>query len=161
MYHRIVILSGVFIANIVFLCCLNAQVPADHDALQAGEGMGLAAYAEANGYPGPKHVLDLAKDLEISPPQKKAIQDIYDQTKLRAKELGERIISVEEELNDAFKGGLASDKSVREIVDQIETLRAKLRTLHLVAHLKTKSFLSGDQLVVYKRLRLSASKNGH
>ena len=33
--------------------------------LRAGRGMGLALAAELNGYPGPSHVLELAKSLAL------------------------------------------------------------------------------------------------
>ena len=163
MMNRKILQNGLKLlaGEILFTCFVFSQVPADHDALLNGEGMGMAAYAEVNGYPGPKHVLDLANDLQLSPPQKKAIQDVYDQTKTRAKELGERIVSVEEELNQAFAAGLVSDKSIRETVDQIEKLRARLRTVHYAAHLKTRSLLTTDQLEVYKRLQRAGSKAGH
>lgn len=37
--------------------------------LRAGEGMGLALAAELNGYPGPRHVLDLANQLGLTDEQ--------------------------------------------------------------------------------------------
>jgi hypothetical protein len=36
-------------------------------ALLKGEGLGMAKAAELNGYPGPLHVLTLARELELSP----------------------------------------------------------------------------------------------
>jgi Spy/CpxP family protein refolding chaperone len=161
MYHRIVILSGICIANIVFSYCGNAQVPSDRDGLLKGEGMGLASVAEMNGFPGPKQALDLASDLKLTNVQKKSLGDIYNQTKKRASELGQRIIAVEEELNDAFQSGLVSDKTIRETVDQIGVMRSKLRVLHLSAHLQTKAILTPDQAEIYKRLRIAVSKKGH
>ena len=45
----------------LFTCAIAAaQIPADRDVLLSGEGAGQGAAAELNGYPGPKHVLDLA-----------------------------------------------------------------------------------------------------
>ena len=41
------------------LKALSSEELAD---LKAGRGMGLALAGELNGYPGPKHVLELAKD---------------------------------------------------------------------------------------------------
>ena len=42
--------------------------------LLGGEGMGLALPAELNGYPGPKHVIELADDLELSTEQCKQLR---------------------------------------------------------------------------------------
>ena len=38
--------------------------------LKAGRGMGLALAGELNGYPGPKHVLELAKELNLTDAQR-------------------------------------------------------------------------------------------
>ena len=37
----------------------------------SGDGMGLAKTAELNHYPGPRHVLDLADELQLSGEQRK------------------------------------------------------------------------------------------
>src|SRR5690606_12651021 len=42
----------------------------------AGAGMGFALAAELNGYPGPRHVLELADQLQLTPEQKAATQRI-------------------------------------------------------------------------------------
>jgi len=34
-------------------------VPPDKEALESAAGSGMALYADVNGYPGPKHVLEL------------------------------------------------------------------------------------------------------
>ena len=44
---------------------LTAQIPLDREALLNGEGNGMAQYAESNGFPGPKHVLDLSEKLAL------------------------------------------------------------------------------------------------
>lgn len=38
--------------------------------LQAGRGLGYAKAAELNGFPGPKHVLELAEELALSDDQR-------------------------------------------------------------------------------------------
>ena len=38
--------------------------------LREGRGMGLSLPAELNGYPGPKHVLELADGLGLTPAQR-------------------------------------------------------------------------------------------
>jgi hypothetical protein len=46
---------------------LSEQQVAD---LRAGRGMGLALAAELNGYPGPLHVLELSKELDLGQSQR-------------------------------------------------------------------------------------------
>lgn len=145
--------SIIFTFSFLLLNWASAQIPTDRDVLLKGEGAGQAMFAESHGYPGPKHVLDLAKELQLSDAQRQAVQKIYDDMHTRAKDVGARIVEIEEELNDAFKTGLISDKSVFDDADQIGKLRGKLRAIHLTAHLKTQKLLTTDQLATYKKLR--------
>jgi len=52
--------------------------------------MGVARAAELNGYPGPRHVLDAARDgrLHLSPAQGQAVQRLFDDTAREAQRLG-------------------------------------------------------------------------
>ncbi len=138
-----------------------SQIPADRDALFNGEGAGQGALAEFRGYPGPKHVLDLAKELQLKDDQKKALQVIYDEMLTRAKELGQRIVQVEEELDGAFQQGLVIEKSVRDDSEEIGRLRGRLRSVHLIAHMKTRKGLTDAQLSLYKKLRLEPKGQKH
>ncbi len=45
-----------------------------------GKGMGLAKAAELNGYPGPMHVLELARRLQLSPVQREATEQLTQHT---------------------------------------------------------------------------------
>ena len=137
-----------FINNFAF-----TQIPVDKDGLLNAEGMGQAKYAEMNGYPGPKHVLDLAYKLKLTDDQKKSVRAFYDEMSTRAKEIGKQIVRIEQELNDAFVQGLLSEKSVRSDCEEIGRLRGKLRSLHLIAHMKTKNVLNENQIALYRKLR--------
>jgi len=130
-----------------------SQVPPDRDGLLNAEGMGQARVAELNGYPGAKHVLELAKELSLTEGQKKSVREIYEEMRTRVKELGKRIIDIEEEMNDAFKDGLVSAKSISDDAEQVGKLRGRLRAVHLVAHLRTKNVLTTKQIELYKKLR--------
>ena len=130
-----------------------AQLPADRDGLLNAEGMGQAKFAELNGYPGPKHVLELGDKLQLSEEQKKAVTGAYNDMATRAKEIGKQIVRIEGELNDAFARNFVNEKSVREDAEEIGRLRGKLRSVHLIAHLKTKSLLTAKQIEMYKALR--------
>ena len=47
----------------------------------------MATLAELNGYPGPRHVLDLETDLQLSEQQKNEIDLIYNDMNANAKKL--------------------------------------------------------------------------
>ena len=148
------------------LCCgiatsLFAQVPADRDVLLNGEGAGQGAFAEAHGYPGPKHVLDMAKEIQLADDQKKSLQEIFDEMSKRSKELGKQIVRIEEELNSAFEQGLVSEKSVRDDSQEIGRLRGRLRSIHLIAHMKTKKILTDAQIALYQKLRAQPKAPKH
>jgi hypothetical protein len=48
---------------------IKALSPEDVAALLNAEGMGMAKAVELNGYPGPVHVLTLAKELKLTTAQ--------------------------------------------------------------------------------------------
>src|SRR6266478_9941548 len=52
---------------------LSAEQIAD---LKAGRGMSLALAAELNGYPAPRHVLELAEPLQLSAAQRARTADL-------------------------------------------------------------------------------------
>ena len=142
--------------SLFFFCVSHfalAQIPPDRNVLLNGEGAGQAKYAEMNGYPGPKHVLELADKLTLRDDQKKAVQGFFNEMETRAKEVGKQIVRVEQELHDAFVNGLVSEKSIRSDAEEIGRLRGKLRAIHLTAHLKTKGVLTEDQIRLYRKLR--------
>lgn len=130
-----------------------SQIPSDRDILLNGEGAGQGFFAELHGYPGPKHVLDMAKDLQLTEDQKRILQTIYEDMLGRAKELGHSIVNIEEEFDAAFAQGLVTVKSIQDDAEEIGRLRGKLRAVHLVAHAKTQKVLTANQLSLYKKLR--------
>ena len=130
-----------------------SQVPQDRSELLNGEGLDQVQVAESNGYPGPKRLIDNAKDLQLTEPQLNSIRQLYSGMNTRAKELAQRIIGIEEELNDAFKTGLISEKSILDDAEQIGKLRGRLRAVHLAASLKAKAVLTQTQLEAYRKLK--------
>lgn len=60
-----------------------------------GEGMGLAKAAELNHFPGPKHVLDLSKELKLRQTQIDSSKKIFAMMKEKAVHLGKIIIERE------------------------------------------------------------------
>ena len=55
--------------------------------------MGMAKAAELNGEPGPKHVLDLVGQLELTETQRRDVQAIFDRMSAVAKPLGGQLIA--------------------------------------------------------------------
>jgi Spy/CpxP family protein refolding chaperone len=135
----------------------SSEVPSLTDQeiaqLRAGEGMGLAKPAELNGYPGPKHVLELADELELSPDQRDRIEAIYDGMHAAAVETGERLIAAEKHLNNRFRHQHIDEVSLAEAVAEVAAIRGELRTVHLSAHLTTHAALTAEQRQAYDRLR--------
>ena len=65
------------------------------DDLRNGRGMGLALAAELNGYPGPRHVLELAQQLDLTTGQEAQAQRLFDAMQAEAITLGEQVIAAE------------------------------------------------------------------
>lgn len=140
------------VALLVSTQVASAQIPVDRDGLLNAEGMGQARFAEQNGYPGPKHVLELGDKLQLSDDQKKTVTAAFNDMAARAKDIGKQIVRIEGELNDAFARGFVNEKSVREDAEEIGRLRGKLRSVHLNAHLRMKALLTAKQIEMYKSL---------
>jgi len=138
---------------------LLSQVPSDRNALLTGQEKSLAAYADASGFPDPKQVLDLSSTLGLNDSQRKSVQTIYSEMITRAKELGQRIVGIEEEMSSAFKAGLVNEKSITDDSEQIGKLRGRLRAVYLTAHIKTKRVLTAAQIDLYQKLKKADDKH--
>ena len=64
--------------------------------------MGLSLPAELNGYPGPKHVLELADGLGLTPAQRQKTAGHFGQMKFEAIQIGKRLIVVEKTSEKLF-----------------------------------------------------------
>ncbi len=60
----------------------------DIDDLLNGRGWGLAKAAELNGVPGPKHLLEMSSEIDLSPEQISAINAVWADMNTKAKALG-------------------------------------------------------------------------
>jgi hypothetical protein len=81
---------------------INALSEEEIAELLKGEGMGMARAAELNGYPGPIHVLTLARELKLTPTQRQQIQAIFDRMNAAAKPLGAKLVEHDRVLDQAF-----------------------------------------------------------
>jgi Spy/CpxP family protein refolding chaperone len=124
----------------------------------AGQGMALAKAAELNHYPGPLHVLELAKQLQLSDAQKMKTEQIRQVMLKQATSLGKSIVEKEKELDALFTGGKIDEAALSATVGEIAQLQGDLRTVHLRAHLEQKEILTPEQVKKYDELRGYASK---
>ena len=136
---------------------LTAQEVAD---LLAGRGAGYARTAELNSFPGPRHVLDLGPGLDLTAQQRAATQVVFERMQRTAQRLGAEIVARERVLSDAFAARTIAAAQLAAQVDSLGALYARLRAVHLGAHLETTALLRADQVQAYDRLRGYADSTG-
>jgi len=123
------------------------------DGYFSGDGMGFAKTAELNHYPGPRHVLELADQLQLSGEQRRRTQAIFESMKSQAMRLGKELVEKEQRLDLRFAEGTISDAELEQLVTEISVIHGKLRAVHLRAHLAQKLVLTRDQIRIYDALR--------
>lgn len=123
--------------------------------LQNGEGWGLAKAAELNGLPGPAHLLEMADEevIQFTAEQLSRIRSLHRQMKIQAIPLGLTLIDQERELNRRFAARDLSEGELQDLLHQIAETTAKLRYVHLSAHLQTLPILTPHQIHTYNRIR--------
>lgn len=129
---------------------LSTQDVAD---LLAGRGWGLAKPAELNGYPGPRHVLELAEALDLDAEQEATVRAVFQRMQSAAREAGAAYVAAERELDLAFRARTIDDVRLAARLAETERLRGELRRIHLQAHLETTPILTPQQRQLYARLR--------
>ena len=132
---------------------INALSDREISDLTEARGMGLAKAAELSSYPGPLHVLELARELDLTDTQRAATQSLYARMRERAQPLGTKIIEAERELDRAFVDGTISTTELRSRLNAIAALQGELRAAHLEAHLAQRSVLTPEQVAKYEALR--------
>lgn len=123
------------------------------DGLQSGQGMGFALAAELNGYPGPRHVLELREELGLSQEQVQECEEIFTNMKTSAERLGYRVVEEERTLDQLFASHTIDAENLARQVATIAELEGQLRTVHLHAHLEMMEILSHHQIASYIELR--------
>jgi len=122
-------------------------------ALRAGRGMGYATPAELNGYPGPRHVLDLSEELKLSDAQQQASERVFEEMKRAAVPLGEQLIEAHRALESAFQDRRASADGIAALSARIGDIEGRLRAVHLSAHVAERALLEPGQIARYAELR--------
>ena len=121
--------------------------------LTRGAGWGFAKVAELNGVPGPFHLLEMKDQIALTPDQLVNVTKIYNQMREAATKFGSEFIQGESELDRAFRDGSITEATLKTQLERISRVRAKLRGVHLLAHLKVRPILSEAQVATYNRLR--------
>lgn len=127
--------------------------PDEVAGLREGLGMGLARPAELHSYPGPKHVLELADDLDLTDAQRAEAEHLMRSVQTEARALGAQIVAQEQALDDVFSEGRATASLVEAVTGEIGALNAQLRAVHLRAHVAMREALTPEQIAEYDRLR--------
>ncbi|MDQ3962267.1 MAG: hypothetical protein M3230_07270 [Thermoproteota archaeon] len=128
----------------------------DVQSLQNGSGEafdGLAKLAELNGYPGPRHVLDMASELQLTDRQRMEIERIYQNMSDKAKGIGSAIIGIEQDIDGDFANKTITKENLKLMLDNSADLYGQLRSVHLSAHLDTVQILSIEQVQMYNMMR--------
>ncbi|MET0342678.1 MAG: hypothetical protein ABW252_16855 [Polyangiales bacterium] len=129
---------------------LSAQ---EIDDLRNGRGMGLARAAELNGHPGPRHVLELRRELGVDDALAARIEAIVARMSSEARALGATLLTQEAALSQSFATGSVSAASLAAETEALGVAYGKLRALHLAAHLETRALLTPTQVARYAVLR--------
>lgn len=132
---------------------IKALSPSEIEGLLKGRGMGFARAAELNGYPGPMHVLELSDDLELTEDQIAGTEALYQRMLACATRLGAQLVAAEKELDELFRTRRANETALNEQLERIGDLRAKIRGVHLSAHIEQSKLLSEEQIAKYAQLR--------
>jgi len=132
---------------------IKSLSPVEIDGLLAGKGMGYAKAAELNGYPGPAHVLELSKALSLTAEQLQKTEAIFAQMEAAAKNLGAELVAAEHALDQAFKNKAMDAAKLSALVSDIGQIEARLRVIHLNAHLQQTAVLNDQQIAQYQVLR--------
>jgi Spy/CpxP family protein refolding chaperone len=140
---------------------IKALSAADIEAYLTGQGMGFAKAAELNGYAGPKHVLELAGELELTAEQRTRTQALFASMQTKAVALGRQLVDEERKLDRLFAGASITQDSLQQSVARIGALQADVRAAHLEAHLEQARILTPEQRAHYLRLRGYHSPGAH
>jgi Spy/CpxP family protein refolding chaperone len=140
---------------------IKALSAADVDAYLTGQGMGFAKAAELNGYAGPKHVLELASELDLTAEQRTQTQVLFASMQTKAVALGRRLVDEERTLDRLFASTSITRDSLQESVARIGEVQADVRAAHLEAHLEQAKILTPEQHARYLRLRGYHASGAH
>jgi hypothetical protein len=86
--------------------------------LRAGLGMSLALAAELNGYPGPRHTLELANELNLTDEQRAKVKDLFTAMTAESIPIGGKLAQ-EADLDRQFAGRTVTPASLSAATEAI------------------------------------------
>lgn len=122
-------------------------------SLLEGNGMGYAKAAELNGYPGPMHVLEHAKELALSADQEAATRNLMVTHKAQVRGLGKELVQSERDLDQLFATRSIDIAALERQLGVIATRQAAVRASHLSTHLAQTALMTRAQVEKYNELR--------
>jgi Spy/CpxP family protein refolding chaperone len=140
---------------------IKALSQSDVEGLKQGLGLGYALAAELNGYPGPRHVLELASELKLSPEQKAKTESLFAEMQTSASGLGRELVSAEKEIDQLFARSEMNNSVLDTLTAKAAEIDGKLRATHLRYHLAMMDVLDPKQIEGYKSLRGYHDHTGH
>lgn len=142
---------------------IAALSDADIAALEAGEGWSLALPAELNGWPGPRHVLDMGDMLGLSDTQRGQVERLFALMQAEAQRVGGNYIAAERALDAAFDDPALDPVVLAGLVAAATNALGELRMIHLAAHIETRQLLTDAQVETYNTQRgyATAPHDGH
>jgi Xaa-Pro aminopeptidase len=123
------------------------------EGLKQGRGLGYALAAELNGLPGPMHVIELAEPLGLDPDQRSRTQGVFNRMQKEAIAAGQALIAAEAHLDRMFQMKHATPDRVEAQTAVAAAQEARLRAIHLNAHIAMMDILTPEQVESYGRLR--------
>lgn len=123
------------------------------EGYRAGKGMGLAKAAELNGYPGPKHVLDLSEQLHLTDEQIRQSNALFESMQKESIRWGVKLIDLERQLDQLFASGDVDRSRLKKMLSEIGAVKSQIRYAHLFAHIEQKKILTPDQIAMYTHHR--------
>jgi Spy/CpxP family protein refolding chaperone len=131
------------------------------NGLLTGQGMGFAKAAELNGFAGPAHVLELARQLGLSPEQHASTKALFASMSEKASASGRSLVEQERELDRLFASKTITPQRLSVSLREIARLQAEVRAAHLEAHLVQVGILTPEQNSRYAELRGYGANGGH
>ncbi|NLD54895.1 MAG: periplasmic heavy metal sensor [Burkholderiaceae bacterium] len=132
---------------------IKALSPQEVESLLGGKGMGFAKAAELNGYPGPAHVLELGDALALSEEQRERTRALFQAMEREAIALGRSLVEAERDLEALFSSRTATAEKLAAALVRTGELQARLRGVHLKAHIEQTEVLTPHQSMRYAELR--------
>lgn len=133
---------------------VKTMPPERQEGLRRGASLGYGLAAELNGYPSPVQVVELADQLGLDAEQKTRVRAIADKLRKDAIAAGEALLAAEAHIDRLFQLKQVSPDRIEAQTAVAAGQEARLRAIHLNAHLATRELLNPEQIESYQRLKV-------